>query len=112
MFVEIIFKMTPCSHFRLPKANFGKSIDWISTLPVPTYATPRLVAIKRLSSKFLRFALIEGPEFRTRFLRQYPVVSQSGADGVNAAPLAKQANRRVLLIDGSGARLKIGVRLE
>src|SRR5215813_2171060 len=50
MLVETTFRITPCSHLRLPSASLGKSMDWTSTLPGPTYATPRLVAIECITS--------------------------------------------------------------
>src|SRR5215472_725110 len=42
--------MTPCSHLREPSSSLGKSMDWISTFPVPMYATPRFDAIVLLLS--------------------------------------------------------------
>src|SRR6266853_2662283 len=45
MLVLTSLRITPCSHLRDPSANFGKSIDWTSTFPGPTYTTPRLFAI-------------------------------------------------------------------
>jgi len=30
-------EITPCSHLRESNANFGKSMDWTSTLPVLLY---------------------------------------------------------------------------
>src|SRR5713101_442815 len=45
IFVQTIFKMTPCSHLREPKASLGKSIDCTSTFPGPMYAKPRFEAI-------------------------------------------------------------------
>jgi hypothetical protein len=49
------FRITPCSHFRDPSDNFGKSIDRTSTFPGPTYTTPRLLAIDIRSFKKLKY---------------------------------------------------------
>src|SRR6202790_5047659 len=46
-------RITPCSHFRDPSDNFGKSIGRTSTFPGPTYTTPRLLAINVCSFKNL-----------------------------------------------------------
>src|ERR1700681_1235486 len=53
MLVLTTFRITPCSHFRDPSDNFGKSIDRTSTFPGPTYTTPRLLAINACSFKNL-----------------------------------------------------------
>src|SRR5713101_6548045 len=45
IFVLTTLRITPCSHFRDPSDNFGKSIGRTSTFPRPTYTTPRLFAI-------------------------------------------------------------------
>src|SRR5271154_4808816 len=45
MLVLTTLRITPCSHFRDPSDNFGKSIGRTSTFPGPTYTTPRLLAI-------------------------------------------------------------------
>ena len=49
MLVVTIFRMTPCSHLRDPRASSGKGIDWTSTLPVP--CTLRLDWLPYLSSR-------------------------------------------------------------
>src|ERR1700693_685798 len=46
-------RITPCSHFRDPSDNFGKSIGRTSTFPGLTYTTPRLFAINVRSNKNL-----------------------------------------------------------
>ena len=45
MLVVMIFRITPCWHWRLPRASVGKSIDWISTTPGSMNASPRLLLI-------------------------------------------------------------------
>src|SRR5215469_16257397 len=50
MLVDMTFRMTPCSHFRLPSASFGKSMVWTSTFPVPIYSTPLFDAMAFLLS--------------------------------------------------------------
>src|SRR6202047_4547747 len=45
MLVLTTLRITPCSHFRDPSDNFGKSIGRTSTFLGPTYTTPRLLAI-------------------------------------------------------------------
>src|SRR5579871_6017424 len=77
MFVEIIFRITPCSHFRLPNSSLGKSIECISTFPVPTYATPRLLAIMISVLQILRFTRCEVRALADpNYSRQYTLVSQ------------------------------------
>src|SRR6202171_4129983 len=44
-------RITPCSHFRDPSDNFGKSTVRTSTFPGPRYTTPRLLAIDFHSNK-------------------------------------------------------------
>src|SRR5271166_4337668 len=53
MLVLTTLRITPCSHFREPSDNFGKSIGRTSTFPGPTYTTPRLLAINVRSFKNL-----------------------------------------------------------
>src|SRR6202051_305619 len=70
MLVLTTLRITPCSHFRDPSDNFGKSIDRTSTFPGPTYTTPRLLAINVRSSKNLEC-------FRASF--RHGVVQLSGS---------------------------------
>src|SRR5712672_3136542 len=53
MLVLTTLRITPCSHFRDPNDNSGKSIGRTSTFPGPTYTTPRLLAINVRSSNNL-----------------------------------------------------------
>src|ERR1700687_916915 len=53
MLVLTTFRIPPCSHFRDPSDNFGKSIGRTSTFPGPTYTTPRLLAMNVCSFKNL-----------------------------------------------------------
>src|SRR5271154_1666794 len=84
MLVLTTLRITPCSHFRDPSDNFGKSIDRTSTFPGPTYTTPRLLAINVRSFKNLEC-------FRPSFRHSVILVSGTAAhahaaDHVSAAP--------------------------
>src|SRR5271168_2770110 len=85
MLVLTTLRITPCSHFRDPSDNFGKSIDRTSTFPGPTYTTPRLLAINVRSFKNLEC-------FRSGF--RYSVILLSGTAAHSHAAYDSSAARQ------------------
>src|ERR1700722_5478905 len=89
MLVLTIFRMTPCSQ-RLPRGStsFGKSMLRTSTLPGPTYTTPRLLAMICCSSKYLFECL------RARFRDRLVLLARTSADadGAHDLPVAPEWN--------------------
>src|SRR5882762_4664515 len=77
MLVLTTLRITPCSHFREPSDNFGKSIGRTSTFPGPTYTTPRLFAINVRSNKKSECF---GPGFRNGMI----LLSGTAADAYGA----------------------------
>src|ERR1700692_2223101 len=79
-------RITPCSHFRDPSDNFGKSIGRTSTFPGPTYTTPRLLAINVRSFK--------NPEcFRASFRYGVILLSETAAHSPTAHPFSTARQR-------------------
>src|SRR5216684_5755766 len=90
MLVLTTLRITPCSHFRDPSDNFGKSIDRTSTFPGPTYTTPRLLAINVPSTKNLecfgasfrhRVILLSGTAANAHTAYHFPPAFQRDAAG-------------------------------
>src|SRR5450631_1310952 len=110
MLVLTSFRITPCSHLRDPRDNLGKSIDRTSTLPGPTYTTPRLLAIwcspvrtlECMGSGFRHSViLLSGASADTDRADNLPIALQGDTAGENHhAPMIGHVNSEKL-----GARL-------